>query len=212
MKLGIYGAGGLGREMLMLARAINQCTSRWSEIFFIDDVTDAQEVYGAAVVRFDARPAECEVAIAIGEPALRQRLAQKLSGVAPLATLIHPNVDVPSQSEIRPGAILCDGALISCGVTIGENVLIQPRACVGHDCAIGAYSVVSSLVALAGHCEVGERVFIGMNSCVKEQTRIGDDAIVGMGSAVFSDVADATIVLGNPARAMRQNTQGKVFK
>ncbi|CBA31871.1 acetyltransferase [Cronobacter turicensis] len=212
MKLGIYGAGGLGREVLMLARAINQCTSRWSEIFFIDDVTDAQEVYGASVVRFDARPAECEVAIAIGEPALRQRLAQKLSGVAPLATLIHPNVDVPSQSEIRPGAILCDGALISCGVTIGENVLIQPRACVGHDCAIGAYSVVSSLVALAGHCEVGERVFIGMNSCVKEQTRIGDDAIVGMGSAVFSDVADATIVLGNPARAMRQNTQGKVFK
>ncbi|EPO1789095.1 acetyltransferase [Cronobacter turicensis] len=212
MKLGIYGAGGLGREVLMLARAINQCTSRWREIFFIDDVTDAQEVYGAAVVRFDARPAECEVAIAIGEPALRQRLAQKLSGVAPLATLIHPNVDVPSQSEIHPGAILCDGALISCGVTIGENVLIQPRACVGHDCAIGAYSVVSSLVALAGHCEVGERVFIGMNSCVKEQTRIGDDAIVGMGSAVFSDVADATIVLGNPARAMRQNTQGKVFK
>ncbi|EKY3117591.1 NeuD/PglB/VioB family sugar acetyltransferase [Cronobacter turicensis] len=212
MKLGIYGAGGLGREVLMLARTINQCTSRWSEIFFIDDVTDAQEVYGAAVVRFDARPAECEVTIAIGEPALRQRLAQKLSGVAPLATLIHPNVDIPSQSEIRPGAILCDGALISCGVTIGENVLIQPRACVGHDCTIGAYSVVSSLVALAGHCEVGERVFIGMNSCVKEQTRIGDDAIVGMGSAVFSDVAGATIVLGNPARAMRQNTQGKVFK
>ncbi|WP_146379201.1 acetyltransferase [Cronobacter turicensis] len=212
MKLGIYGAGGLGREVLMLARTINQCTSRWSEIFFIDDVTDAQEVYGAAVVRFDARPAECEVTIAIGEPALRQRLAQKLSGVAPLATLIHPNVNVPSQSEIRPGAILCDGALISCGVTIGENVLIQPRACVGHDCTIGAYSVVSSLVALAGHCEVGERVFIGMNSCVKEQTRIGDDAIVGMGSAVFSDVAGATIVLGNPARAMRQNTQGKVFK
>ncbi|EKK3980046.1 acetyltransferase [Cronobacter sakazakii] len=212
MKLGIYGAGGLGREVLMLARAINQCTSRWREIFFIDDVTDAQEVYGAAVVRFDARPAECEVAIAIGEPALRQRLAQKLAGNAPLATLIHPNVDVPSQSEIRAGAILCDGALISCGVTIGENVLIQPRACVGHDCVIGAYSVVSSLVALAGHCVVGERVFIGMNSCVKEQTRIGDDAIVGMGSAVFSDVADATIVLGNPARAMRQNTQGKVFK
>ncbi|PUY83659.1 PglD-related sugar-binding protein, partial [Cronobacter sakazakii] len=150
MKLGIYGAGGLGREVLMLARAINQCTSRWSEIFFIDDVTDAQEVYGAAVVRFDARPAECEVAIAIGEPALRQRLAQKLAGNAPLATLIHPNVDVPSQSEIRAGAILCDGALISCGVTIGENVLIQPRACVGHDCVIGAYSVVSSLVALAG--------------------------------------------------------------
>ncbi|CCJ92274.1 putative acetyltransferase protein [Cronobacter turicensis 564] len=212
MKLGIYGAGGLGREVLMLARAINQCTSRWSEIFFIDDVTDAQEVYGAAVVRFDARPAECEVAIAIGEPALRQRLAQKLSDVAPLATLIHPNVDVPTQSEVCTGAILCDGAFISCGVTIGKNVLILPRACVGHDCIIGENSVVSGMVALAGHCVVGERVFIGMNSCVKEQTRIGDDAIVGMGSAVFSDVADATIVLGNPARAMRQNTEGKVFK
>ncbi|WP_171998162.1 NeuD/PglB/VioB family sugar acetyltransferase [Cronobacter sp. JZ38] len=212
MKLGIYGAGGLGREVLTLARAINQCTSRWREIFFIDDVTDAREVYGAAVVRFEERPADCEVTIAIGEPVLRQRLEQKLVGVAPLATLIHPNVDIPTQSEIRPGAIICDGAFISCGVTVGENVLVLPRACVGHDCAIGAHSVVSGLAALAGHCTVGERVFIGMNSCVKEQTRIGDDAIVGMGSAVFSDVADATIVLGNPARAMRQNTEGKVFK
>ncbi|ALB63189.1 putative acetyltransferase protein [Cronobacter condimenti 1330] len=212
MKLGIYGAGGLGREVLMLARTINARMSRWSEIFFIDDVTDAREVYGAAVVRFEALPTACEVVIGIGEPALRQRLAQKLEGVAPLATLIHPSVVVPAQSEIRDGAILCDGALISCGVTIGENALIQPRACIGHDCTIGAYSVVSSLAALAGHCTVGERVFIGMNSCVKEQTRIGDDAIVGMGSAVFSDVADATIVLGNPARAMRQNTEGKVFK
>ncbi|CCJ93138.1 putative acetyltransferase protein [Cronobacter malonaticus 681] len=84
MKLGIYGAGGLGREVLMLARAINQCTSRWNEIFFIDDVTDAQEVYGAAVVRFDARPAECALgyrhwrtgaAPASGAKARRQRAA-----------------------------------------------------------------------------------------------------------------------------------------
>ncbi|AFJ99093.1 NeuD/PglB/VioB family sugar acetyltransferase [Cronobacter sakazakii] len=212
MKLGIYGAGGLGREVLMLARAINQCTSRWSEIFFIDDVTDAQEVYGAAVVRFDARPAECEVAIAIGEPALRQRLAQKLAGNAPLATLIHPNVDVPAQSEIRAGAIIFEGVFISCGVAIGENALILPRAYISHDCAIGAHSVVAGLVALGGYVKIGERAFLGMNSCVKEQIHIGNDAIVGMGAAVVNDVADTTIVAGTPAKMMRQNIEGKVFK
>ncbi|WP_105630743.1 NeuD/PglB/VioB family sugar acetyltransferase [Cronobacter dublinensis] len=212
MKLGIYGAGGLGREVLMLARAINQCTSRWREIFFIDDVTDAREVYGAAVVRFDARPAECEVAIAIGEPALRQRLAQKLAGVAPLATLIHPNVDVPEQSVIHPGVIIFEGVFISCGVAIGKNALILPRAYISHDCAIGAHSVVAGLVALGGYVKIGERAFLGMNSCVKEQIHIGNDAIVGMGAAVVNDVADTTIVAGTPAKMMRQNIEGKVFK
>ncbi|KAB0875846.1 NeuD/PglB/VioB family sugar acetyltransferase [Cronobacter muytjensii] len=212
MKLGIYGAGGLGREVLTLARAMNQCTSRWSEIFFIDDVTDAREVYGAAVLRFEERPADCEVAIAIGEPALRQRLAQKLAGVAPLATLIHPNVDVPEQSVIHPGAIIFEGVFISCGVAIGENALILPRAYISHDCAIGAHSVVAGLVALGGYVKIGERAFLGMNSCVKEQIHIGNDAIVGMGAAVINDVADTTIVAGTPAKIMRQNIEGKVFK
>ena len=36
MILGIYGAGGLGREVYELAKIINSCNNRWDQIFFID--------------------------------------------------------------------------------------------------------------------------------------------------------------------------------
>ena len=35
--LGIYGAGGLGREVFELARVLNINEKRWSDIIFIDD-------------------------------------------------------------------------------------------------------------------------------------------------------------------------------
>ena len=38
MKLAIYGAGGLGREVLELAMQINKLQSRWSSLCFIDDI------------------------------------------------------------------------------------------------------------------------------------------------------------------------------
>ena len=40
MVLGIYGAGGLGREVFELACVINEKNEQWSEIIFIDDDAD----------------------------------------------------------------------------------------------------------------------------------------------------------------------------
>ncbi|CAM7177608.1 MULTISPECIES: acetyltransferase [Enterobacter] len=212
MKLGIYGAGGLGREVLVLAQQLNS-SRRWEEIFFIDDVTSENIVAGIPVYHFALLDhVNTEIVIALGEPVARQKLAEKVLKKCALSTLIHPSVFIPPDSQIGAGAILCNGAFISSNVTVGENVLVQPQACLGHDTEVKAHSVISSNVTLAGHCQLGLRVFIGMNCAVKENTAIGDDAIVGMGSAVFSDIPPATISLGNPARAMRKNEQGKVFK
>lgn len=36
-RLFIYGAGGLGRDVLRLSRRINLRSARWSEISFVDD-------------------------------------------------------------------------------------------------------------------------------------------------------------------------------
>ncbi|SLM63741.1 hypothetical protein DAQ1742_02892 [Dickeya aquatica] len=36
-------------------------------------------------------------------------------------------------------------------------------------------------------------------------------SIVGMGAAVFNDIPDEVIALGNPARILRKNDSKKVF-
>ena len=50
--LGIYGAGGLGREILELARAINEKELRWDSIVFIDDGDVPTKANGIPVVKY----------------------------------------------------------------------------------------------------------------------------------------------------------------
>lgn len=55
---------------------------------------------------------------------------------------------------------------------------------------------------------IGNRVWIGGNSVVLPGITIGDDVIVAAGSVVTKDVPSNWIVGGNPARKIREITQG----
>ncbi|WP_035340972.1 MULTISPECIES: NeuD/PglB/VioB family sugar acetyltransferase [Dickeya] len=217
MKLGIYGSGGLGREVLVLAEYINSLDSRWNDIFFIDDLNFDRIVKKHCVVSFESLLngqdlSDIEVVIAVGEPSLRACFADRIeSNGIMLATLIHPSVIVPKCTKISEGCVINMGVYISCDTSIGKNVFFQPNSSIGHDSYIGNHSIISTYVSLAGGCHVGEQSFLGMGAVVKEKTSIGNMSIVGMGAAVFNDIPDEVIALGNPARILRKNDSKKVF-
>jgi acetyltransferase-like isoleucine patch superfamily enzyme len=45
-------------------------------------------------------------------------------------------------------------------------------------------------------------VHFGANSVCREGTNIGHYAVIGIGSTVVDDVAECSVVAGNPARAI----------
>ncbi|MCL2357843.1 MAG: NeuD/PglB/VioB family sugar acetyltransferase [Defluviitaleaceae bacterium] len=215
MILGIYGSGGLGREILELARCIQRDSNRWRDIIFIDDYSDAGEKNGANLMsfaKFKASFKDAEISVALGEPAHRLKLYTSIteSGFTP-ATLIHPTVEIPESTTVNAGVTICTSSFISCNVTLGENVCIQPNCLVFHDCAIEPHAVMSPSARLAGGVVVGEGAFIGMNATVKQQIKIGKWSIVGMSSSVFSDTGDESVVIGSPAKMLRRNTERRVF-
>ena len=57
---------------------------------------------------------------------------------------------------------------------------------------------------LKGDTIIGNDVWIGQNAVILPGVQIGDGAIVGANSVVGSDVAPYTIVIGNPAKALRK--------
>ncbi len=61
-----------------------------------------------------------------------------------------------------------------------------------------------SEMPLKGDTIVGNDVWIGQNATILAGVHIGDGAIIGMNSVVGSDVPPYTIVVGNPARAIRK--------
>ncbi|RUS02454.1 NeuD/PglB/VioB family sugar acetyltransferase [Pectobacterium polaris] len=215
MKLAIYGAGGLGREVLILAQIINADKKRWDDFIFIDDVNPSRELKGFPVLDFDAikQMSDVEIVIAVGEPKVRMLLAEKVKNAElALATLIHPGVHLSSCTTVGKGVVLCQGVFVSCDVMLRDNVFLQPNSSVGHDAQIDEHSILSTYVTLGGNVHIGSRAFIGMSAAVKESTAIGDDTIIGMGAVVLNDIESSVIALGNPARVMRKNEDRKVFR
>lgn len=214
MTLGIYGAGGLGREVLELAYQINQ----WKEIIFIDDIIEVDTIRdNIEVLTFDEMKSRYSVEdivliIAVGEPSSRELVCNKVTQAGyRLATLVHPSVHISKTTILEDGVIIGANTIVSCDVHIGFNTFIQNSASIGHDTIIGKHSMISAFDSLAGACVIGDRTFIGMSVPVKEKIRIGSDTIVGMGSVVMRDIPDNVIAMGNPARPMKNRDGSRVF-
>lgn len=87
-------------------------------------------------------------------------------------------------------------------LNIGRNVRITSG------CKILTHDFSSSVIAGAyGECigslgkvNIGDNVFIGMNSIVLKNTRIGNNVIIGAGSVVSGDIEANSVYAGIPAK------------
>lgn len=197
----------MGRVVLSLARQLNAHDRRWQDIFFLDDFSPGRRLEGCRVESFERLAASgeladgLEVAIAVGDPAKREVLAQNIANRRiKTALLIHPDVRTPETCRIGGGSIIYQGAAISPGAIIEDNVFMQYHAVVGHDTVVGAHSVLSAQSFIAGGCQIGPRSYIGPAAAVRDRIRVGPDAVVAMGAAVFHDVPEGATALGNPAK------------
>ena len=216
--LGIFGAGGAGREVLELARIINSKTQRWQEIYFILDIEiTSKEVNNVRVLSYEDFRSKygdsSEIIVAIGEPLVREKIFNKLEqDNMKLASLIHPDVYIPDSTTIGRGVIIQYGCFISCNVTIKDYVYIQPHCNISHDDVLQEGCIISGFVNLAGNVKIGKFTYIGLSAALKEDISIGDRSIISMGAIVYKNVPDSVVVIGNPARVIARNIDGKVFR
>ena len=142
MILGIYGAGGLGREVYELVLRINFNSKRWSDIIFIDDspkINNLRKIplYKSSEIKDKFSLNELEICIAVGEPKVRNILFDKIKCFGyEIVSLIDPSVSIPDSTRIGKGTIICRFVSVTCDITIGDNVYIHPMACIGHDSVI----------------------------------------------------------------------------
>ena len=214
--LGIWGAGGLGREILELSMIINEKEKRWSEFVFVVDNITVPEVCGIKVMQYEDAKKQygpnLEITVGIGEPIIREQKFQQLEvDEICIPTLIHPDVHIPKSTEIGKGVVIQYGCFISCDVKISEYVYIQPQCNIGHDALLAEGCMLSGFANVAGAVSIGRYTYLGLSTVLKEGITIGNNSIIGMGSVVYKDVPDDMVALGNPARPMAKNTDRKVF-
>ena len=104
---------------------------------------------------------------------------------------------VGARNTIREGATLNTGTEGGGGVTtVGDGNLFMTGSHVGHDARIGSDCVFANQVAIAGHCEIGDRVIVGGLSGIHQFVRIGTGAIIGAVCMVTNDVIPYGLVQG----------------
>lgn len=75
---------------------------------------------------------------------------------------------------------------------------------IGHDCIIGDYFTTAPNVSISGTCRIGDYVYFGTTSCVKEKITICSDVTIGMMAAVVKDISVSGTYVGTPAKLIER--------
>lgn len=204
----IFGAGGLGREVLQILRDIAAAGQPAEAAGFAVDPAhrSAATLRGlpvwddaAAVLRADAT---LSVVVALGDPALRAATVARLQG-ARFATLRHPAAWLGESVTLGEGSIIFGHASATADVAIGRHVLVNPGCTLAHDVVLEDFATLAPAVALAGGVRVGAGADLGTGARVIPRRRVGEGAVVGAGAVVIRDVPARVTVVGVPARVLR---------
>lgn len=116
--------------------------------------------------------------------------------------------------------LIGDDNLIREGVTIhrasgeGEATLVGSRnflmvgVHIAHNCVVGDDNIFANGVALAGHIQVEDHVFLSSNVGAHQFVRMGRYAMVGGKSKIVQDVLPFFTTDGNPPRVRGLNSVG----
>lgn len=86
-------------------------------------------------------------------------------------------------------------------IKIGNNVTITRGVCfVNHDGGVALFRNEYPGFNVYGRIEIGNNVFIGLNSMILKNVKVGNNVVIGAGSIVNKDIPDNVVVAGVPAR------------
>jgi sugar O-acyltransferase (sialic acid O-acetyltransferase NeuD family) len=117
-------------------------------------------------------------------------------------SVIHPGAILAHDIRMGHGVQIMAGAVVQTGTVIDDNVIINTRASVDHDCRIGAHTHIAPGAILCGHVQIGHAVHIGAGAIIVQGIRIGSRSIVGAGAVVLQHVEEESRVVGVPARQL----------
>lgn len=107
--------------------------------------------------------------------------------------------------EIHPGATIGRGLFIDhgCGVVIGEQTVIGDNVTLYQGVTLGGTGKEKG--KKKRHPTIGNNVIISTGAKVLGSFTVGENAKIGAGAVVLSEVPPNTTVVGIPARIVKQN-------
>jgi len=196
----LYGASGHAKVIIDSLKASGK------QIFGIfDDNLEVKQLLEFEVSGpFDGdRLGKEELIISVGLNNIRKKIVENLPKTTLYGKAIHPSAIISENATIGLGTVVMQGAVIQSSVFIGNHCIINTSTSVDHDCIIENYVHISPNATLCGAVFVGEGSQIGAGAVVIPGIKIGKWSLVAAGAVVMKDVPDNVLVIGNPARVVK---------
>lgn len=210
----IVGAGGFGQEIIWAAKNFNRIHPAFDILGYCDDASDkkGKEIYGYQVL---GAPEEVDRVLpekpcflcAIGKNQVRSHVVRRVLalGWRPV-TIIDPSVTVAEYVTVGDGTYVGAGSILSPYASIGNHVIINHDASIGHNSVLEDFVQVSPGGRVSGETILKEGATLGSNAAVAPGVTLGRYSTLGACSFAASDIPDRVTAVGVPAQVLMRHS------
>jgi sugar O-acyltransferase (sialic acid O-acetyltransferase NeuD family) len=191
MKLALFGYGGHAREVAaQMGKEVNVT-------FFVDD----NYAKGISKPISEFNPKKYLMMVAVADSKDRKEIVSKLPKETEYFTFIHPTAQIMSDDVIiGEGSFIGANCILTSNIRIGDHAILNRGNHIGHDCNIASFFSLMPGAIISGNVNVGDSVYIGTNSSVREKINICDDVVIGLNTGIIKNITSSGTYAGNPIK------------
>ena len=192
MKLALFGYGGHAKEVA--------CQMGKEVTFFVDD--EYSNNIAKPLSTFN--PKEYMMIVAVADSKDRARVINKLPKETKYFTFIHPSVHIMDDNiEIGYGSFIGANSILTTNIKLGNHTLLNRGNHIGHDSVAGNFFSMMPCAVIGGNVTLGDNVYLGSCSNVREKIYVNSNVVIGMNAAVVKDIKTPGVYVGVPAKKIK---------
>lgn len=203
---------GVGRNTPVYIDLIETCGHKVAGLLHYNSERVGEKLLGYPIIDsnenfFETHPLKgLNFAISVGDNVTRIRLAEnilRLGGKLP--TLIHPSAVVSKHTTIAMGVVIHANSVIQAGAKIGANTVISYNSSVTHTSTIGEGCYLAAGSNIGAYITIKNNVLIGQGAVLvsSKVKYVGENAVIGAGAVVITNVEPDEVVIGNPGKLLK---------
>jgi len=192
MKLALFGNGGHAREV---AAQLNKEVT-----FFVDDEFSNESAKPIS----DFKPENYLMMVAVANSKEREKIVKRLPSNTKYFTFVHPTVlSMDNNIEIGEGSFIGAYSILTTNIKIGKHSILNRGNQIGHDSIIGDYFSAMPGAIVSGNVILGESVYMGTNSSIKEKIQVCSNVTIGSNATVIKNIIIGGTYVGVPSKKIK---------
>lgn len=207
-EIAIFGAGGFGREVNLIVQQLIKKGYPYHFLGFFDDEDKSAEfgkLYLGNIEQLNKWERPISIALAIGDGKTRKKVVEKITNLkVEFSKVISPYAIFNDLIKIGKGSIICAGANLTTNIHIGDFVVVNLNATIGHDCQLDNFSSLMPGANLAGDVKLRQCAFVGSGANILNGSEMGENAVLGAGGVLTRNLEANKTATGVPAKIKDQ--------